>query len=251
MKCEQSEILISDAIYGELNPHQQGLLDAHLSSCKSCAALLDEMAEAKRLLNKQGLAGGSYDDIPERAGLDDLFQRLEPELNRIDAERFRHSRGHARSLVGAAIAVAASLIIAIAVTLQMPASDNGLPVANTGRFTPPAVDPALLQYLNRAELMLLQVANTHAGEANTLALPQNFARSMASEARVLTNADSISLRSGDRKLLRDIEFLLLQIANLDSDDAAEGVALLQQFLDQEGILFKIRLLELKEQNDVI
>lgn len=251
MQCEQSEILIGDAVYGELNPHQQSLLDAHLSSCNSCAALFDEMKEAKRLLNSQGLAGGSYDDIPERAGLDDLFQRLEPELNRIDAERFRHSQGHARSLVGAAIAVAASLIIAIAFTLQMPASDSGLPVANTDRVTPPAVDPALLQYLNRAELMLLQVANTHVGEANTLALPQNFARSMASEARVLTNAASVSLGSGDRKLLRDIEFLLLQIANLDSGDAAEGVALLQQFLDQEGILFKIRLLEMKEQNDVI
>jgi len=255
MNCEQTELLIGDAIYGELRPDLEQALDKHLAKCADCGRLHHELSEAQRELAGHGLTGGTFDDIPERANLDKLFEQLEPDLNRIDAERYRQRPAPLHGFIAGAIAVAATVIISVAVVLQpsttapagFPADRPQLAAAAPGQ----QVNPDLMNYLNQASPMLMQVANTQAGDVDQLPLSDNFIRNMASQARVLNSAETGSLTPGERKLLRDIEFLLLQVANLDEANAAEGVALLQQFLEDEGILFRIRLLELKEQSDVI
>ena len=99
--------------------------------------------------------------------------------------------------------------------------------------------------------MLMQVANAESEYGSVLPVQSTTARNMALEANVLTEVDNTSFGSGEKKLLRDIEFMLLQIANLDDSNMEEGVALLQQFLEDNGILFRIRLLELRDQDLVI
>jgi hypothetical protein len=74
---------------------------------------------------------------------------------------------------------------------------------------------------------------------------------MAVEANLLSTSDNYLVNSGQKRLLNDIEFLLLQIANLDEANAAIGVQLLQQYLEDSNILFKIRLLEMRDQSPVI
>ena len=130
------------------------------------------------------------------------------------------------------------------------------PDINISNQPPPIVaadlmNPDLMNYLDRAQVMLMQVANTQSDNGLVIPIRQAFARDMAFEANMLSGGGDIGVKSGQRKLLRDIEFLLLQIANLDESNMAEGVALLQQYMEVNSILFKIRLMEMRDQDLVI
>ena len=99
--------------------------------------------------------------------------------------------------------------------------------------------------------MLMQVANSETNNGSVIPVTNSFARNMASEASFLSSIEDEAVNSGQKKLLRDIEFLLLQLANLDDSNLEEGVALMQRYLEENSVLFKIRLLEMKDQNLVI
>jgi hypothetical protein len=80
---------------------------------------------------------------------------------------------------------------------------------------------------------------------------QTFARDMALQANFMSNDMNDSFSSGQSRLLRDIEFMLLQIANLDESNMEEGVQLLQQYMEDNSVLLKIRLMEMRNQPQVI
>ena len=144
-------------------------------------------------------------------------------------------------------ALAASLIIFVTGFVFLSSNQTEVPVAAVNQN----VSPELMSYLNRAQIMLMQVANTETAADSAFPIQRTFARDMALEASFLNGADNNPFASGERKLLRDIEFMLLQIANLDESNMEVGVDLLQRFLEENGILFRIRLLEMRDQDLVI
>lgn len=248
MNCESFELLLADVLYGDEAVELSADAQQHLKSCAGCAALYEEMKAAKLGLDEIGLERELYGDIPERAGLTDLYDKISPSLDQVDAQRYREMprRGIA-PWSAAAGAIAASLLIFIT-AFVVTQSD---PDMETSPLIVDAPNPELMNYLNRAEVMLMQVANAESTNGSVLPVGQTFARDMALEANLLTNADNSPFDSGERKLLKDIEFLLRQIANLDDANMSVGVPLLQRFLEENGILFKIRLMELNDQELVL
>jgi hypothetical protein len=247
MNCEACQILITDAVFdnGELPDHFA--IKTHLEQCAECTAFLSELKGNVASLRLEGLSGPSYEDIPQRANLDSLWNNIQPSLDKIDAERFRQrSKKSYRGPLASLVAIAACLAIFIGIQqepVEAPASSPGVAQSS--------INPELINYLNRAQVMLLQVANSSAPQAMDIPMSQNFARDMALEASFLNSDGNYSVNAGQKKLLKDIEFLLTQIANLDESNAALGVDLLQRFLEEKNILFKIRLLELREKQNLI
>ncbi|MEQ8953908.1 MAG: zf-HC2 domain-containing protein [Gammaproteobacteria bacterium] len=254
LSCESSQVLIADGLYDQLTKSDEQELQKHLQECVQCRQVLDDVEAAKSALESRGISSDSYDDIPERAELDELWYRLQPSLDSIDAERYRQSRQGSRPFFnrwGPALAVAASLVLVLSIalaTFDQPSSNPEL-VSAQPVFT--TVDPELLQYLNRAQTMLMQVANTDVPSSSMVPMQQSFARNMAQEASFLTTAREESFSSGQSRLLKDIEYLLLQIANLDESNMEEGVALLQNYMEVNSILLRIRLVEMRNQEQVI
>lgn len=258
LNCESFEVLLADVLYSDdavessiAEPSIAELpaeAQQHLHSCQTCEALYEELKNAKLGLDELGLERELYADIPERASLADLYDKLSPRLDQIDAQRFRELPRRGIAPWSAAIgAIAASFLIfitAFVITQSDPETAPAPMIVN-------APSPDLMNYLNRAELMLMQVANAESTNGSVLPVGQTFARDMALEASLLTGADNSPFDSGERKLLKDIEFLLRQIANLDEANMNVGVPLLQRFLEENGILFKIRLMELSDQELVI
>lgn len=247
LSCESTQELMVDALYLE-EPHAMSPeLRAHLDDCESCRDEFEQLQQACAALDASGIKQESYQDIPERASLSDMFEKLSPELDRIDAERYRQLQGRSHSPWSVALgAIAASLIIFVTGFVYL-SSNPTQPLNNTPSSQ---VSPELMNYLNKAQVMLMQVANTEQ-EAPVLPIQRASARNLASEANMLTAMDNSPFATGERKLLRDIEFMLLQIANLDDSNMEEGVALLQRFLEENGVLFRIRLLEMRDQSQVI
>ncbi len=247
LSCEESQKLMADALYEDHPDVMPSSLRLHLEECANCQPVYLELQESLAALNASGVTNESFQDIPERASMDDLFDRLSPELDRIDAERYRDL--HQKKVSPGSMilgAIAASLVIFVTGFVYL--SSN--PVQPENNVVSSGVNPELMNYLDRAQVMLMQVANTER-EAPVLPIQSTTARNLASEAGLLTAIDNNPFASGERKLLRDIEFMLLQIANLDQSNMNEGVALLQQFLEENSILFRIRLLEMRNQDQVI
>ncbi len=145
------------------------------------------------------------------------------------------------------LAIAASVILFVSITsIDLTNSSTEPEIAAS-----PLTSPELMSYLNRAQVPLLVVANAGSENVSIIPIGQSFARDMAFEASLLSTSMDDSSSSGQRKLLRDIEFLLRQIANQDESNMAEGVALLQSYLEQNSVLFKIRLLEMRDQEVLI
>ena len=247
LSCEATEILIADAIYQDNSDDIPEVLTQHLESCADCRKLFDELLQARKLIESAGLEHSLFDDIPERAALDTLHERLLPGLDKTDAQRFRElPAAHSARWYMAVGALAASFVIFMTGFVFI--SSN--PTDTTNTVIAQQVNPELMNYLNRAEVMLMQVANTDSVNRSALPIQRTIARDMALEANLLNEVDQGSFASGERKLLRDIEFMLLQIANLDDSNMEEGVALLQRFLEENGVLFKIRLMEMRD-NDLV
>lgn len=248
LNCESSQLLMADALYGSLPQQQDNELQQHLQECESCRTLLAELHADKSVLESHGIASGNFDDIPERAAMDDLWSNIQPGLDNIDAERYR-SRRHFRPApyLAAAMAVAASVIVFLAVVPDT--LEESVPASTVARTSD--ISPELLNYLTRVETMLMSVANANEGSSSVVPVQQSFARDMAMQANYMTdNMDDI-FSSGQSRLLKDIEFMLLQIANLDEANMEEGVRLLQQYMEDNSVLLKIRLMEMRNQSEII
>ena len=248
LSCESCQFLMADALYEQIDNRLELQMQQHLHSCASCQSIQQELQAARVQLRESGVHGPDFDDIPERVSLDEIWNRIEPALDRIDAQRYSEIARYSLTPWAAAItAIAASVLVFFAVT-SPPLNDT----SPQPQFVSAAgISPVLMNYLDRAQVMLMQVANTESANAQFIPVTDAFARNMAFEANLLSVTGEGSVNAGQRKLLKDIEFLLLQVANLDESNMTEGVALLKQFLEQNSILFRIRLLEMRDQELVI
>jgi len=248
LSCDRCQELIADALYDALDANQQLSLQNHLEKCTDCRQLHTEMREATHALHAQGIRSGLHDDIPERVALDAMWENLQPELNRIDAERYRAlPRQRYQRMIGISVAIAASLALVIAILPLLSSNDVAAPQPVASAL----ISPELMEYLTRAEVMLLLVANAETQNVSAVPIRPTFARDLALEANVLNTNMQRTINSGQSQLLQDIEFLLMQIANLDSTNMEQGVQLLQQYLEENSVLFKIRLLEMRAQESFI
>ena len=248
LTCEACQNLMTDRLYEELDDAHEEDLQQHLQSCDICESELQELLLATRQLKEAGIHGNDFSDIPERAALDGIWQTLEPALDKIDADRYRLlPKNRMTPFLAFASALAASVIVFVAATLIVPTDSGPEPQLALTEM----INPELMSYLDRAQVMLLLVANAETDTVETIPIRQSFARDMAFEASLLNTSLDSGSSSGQRKLLRDIEFLLMQIANLDESNMAEGIALLQNYLEANSVLFKIRLLEMRDQDLVI
>jgi len=257
LSCDSVHELMVDALYLPDSEELPARLSRHLESCASCREEFAELKHARELLESAGLRHDNFDDIPERASLDNLYDKLSGELDRIDAQRYHAQARRGLAPWSVAVgAIAASLVIFVTGYIVLSSNELTpveLPMETAfNETTGPAVsNTELMNYLSRAQVMLMQVANAESEYGSVLPVQSSTARNMALEANVLTEVDNSSFGSSEKKLLRDIEFMLMQIANLDESNMEEGVALLQQFLEDNGILFRIRLLEMRDQDLVI
>jgi hypothetical protein len=253
LSCESSQLLIADGLYGDLPADRQQALQLHIEHCQHCRELLDDLQAGKNFLESEGLASGNFDDIPERVQLDSLWENMEPTLDAIDADRFRNQSRRFRPApwVATGMAIAASLLLFISLLPTGLQTETGIEAPAGEIASNQAIAPELLNYLTRVETLLMTVANTEANNTAMVPVQQTFARDMALQANFMSNDMDDSFSSGQSRLLRDIEFMLLQIANLDESNMEEGVQLLQQYMEDNSVLLKIRLMEMRNQPQVI
>ena len=74
---------------------------------------------------------------------------------------------------------------------------------------------------------------------------------MALEAQVLATGHESELSVSQQQLLRDVQYLLAQYANLQEGDMQSGLEVLQYFLGNNTVLFRMSLAEMRDEIPVI
>ncbi len=119
----------------------------------------------------------------------------------------------------------------------------------------PAGDPRLVRaenYIERSKILLLALANFDPARKDSygLDLPRQkeISRGLVAEAAFLKGDLQSPADRRLRELVSDLEVILLQIANLESENDLESVELVQRGVDERGLLMKINLNDMERED---
>lgn len=101
---------------------------------------------------------------------------------------------------------------------------------------------ALGDHLERAQMILVELANAHPRDEASLADEQQRARELVSENRLYRQTAALDGDAALASVLDDVERALLAIAHSPSNISAAELQRIQHRIEEQGILFKIRVL---------
>ena len=258
IKCQKTKDLMLEALYGELPAGDRALFDAHLRACPECAAEYSVLGATLEVMDRR--------ERPDPGGAfwDGYWDRLEKKMERGTltteapaSEPFWRRARRAFSTVPRwayqASAALALVVVGVLIGRSVFAPSGPGPVTGPAEVVaavPPA-DPMLVRaddYIQRSKVLLLGLVNTDpaADGMYGLNLPRQkqISRELLSEAAYLKPALRAGRNDRLRELVSDLEVILLQIANLESENDLEGVELVRAGVDKRGLLLQINLSEM-------
>jgi hypothetical protein len=252
--CKKCQDLFCEAFYKELNAEQKNFLESHIRVCEECESEYDEMTSTLKVMEKRARPE------PEKAYWDGYWNKLARRME--DAKTLTpksESWWRAFTFVPkwAYQTAAALLLVFLGVffgrmVFSPPVSDTkqahrpGL-ISQQG----PGVELAsrTQNYIERSKLMLLALVNfdpeTEDSYALNLPYQQQISKELVQEASYLKSklADSGQRRLGN--LIADLEVILLQIANLESEYDFEAIDIVKEGVNRRGILMQINLTDIR------
>lgn len=249
---------MDEALLGELSPQDKSSLDSHVASCPSCASEYESLRATLRIM------GGRERPDPGREFWDGYWDRLADRMDRETSEerpaggwwkrlaglahsvpRWAYQTAAALVLVGAGILIGRLILSSPTPSVERPGGKPGgaLLLASNS-------DPATRarDYLDRSKLVILALVNynpaTEDSYALDLPLQKKISRELVTEAGRLKTDLKAPRDHRLRELVSDLEIILIQIANLESENDLEAVEFVKQGVATRGVLLKINLSEM-------
>lgn len=209
----------------------------HLGECAECAAELKKLQSVLMAVNDQTLP------VPERPHYDEqIWAAVKPRLN-AEPERsgiLAWLRPQRLAFAGGMLALLIFAFLIGRVTKSpSPTPTPGPEPNNTERLVRAEVG----SHLERSQMVLVELSNAEAGKGG-LDITEEQAR-----ARDLLEANRLYRQSAKRAgdpavaaVLDELERVLVEIANSPSDLSQQRLAELQQQIQDQGILFKVRVI---------
>jgi len=223
--------------YGEAGETGETLeTERHLDECDQCRALYGSL---QRLLNVV-----SAMPAPERGpeyGVQ-VWRRIEGKLR---ARRLWWRWAGGPPVLRYALACA-GMVALLTVAYQAgrfdPRPPAPLPVADDGQTSERVLRVAVGDYLDRSQMVLIELANTTAKGPVDISSEQERAGDLVSETRLYRQT---AAHTGDTRVssvLEELERVLVDITHAPSKISPQELGDLRRRLEAEGILFKIRVL---------
>jgi hypothetical protein len=257
-ECQKCQGLVIEALYNELDPEEKSFFNAHLESCPRCAAEYKEMSAALCIMKKRERPD------PGQKFWDGYWEKLQARLEKKEARRPEPLRAWKRLFrpleaapkwayqAAAALALVAMGVIAGRILLSPPAPP--VQQAQQGQaISPPSqqaeVELRAQNYFDRSKLILLALVNydPKTQDPYGLDLPRQkqVSRELVNEAGYLKDELTDPSQRRLRELVTDLETILIQIANLESQNDLAAVEFVKQGVENRGVLLKINLSEME------
>lgn len=217
--------------YGEVEdfaPYRE-----HLSECAACAA---QYVELQRVLE---LAG--RDAVPER-GEDYgamVWQRIAPRLSR----RPRWLAGLLRPRNWALAGAMAGLMVAAFLVGRLSTS-RPVPVqpAAAEQVRERVLLVAVGDHLERSQMVLLELVNARPQPTTDITLEKTYAQDLVDTNRLYRQTAAGAGETEVASVLDELERVLLEIAHSPSEVSGAQLKKIQQRIESQGILFKVRVI---------
>ncbi len=252
--CKKCQDLFGEAFYEELNAEQKNFLESHIRVCEECESEYDEITSTLKVMEKRARPE------PEQAYWNGYWNRL---ARRMEEEKTLTPKSESwwRAFTFApkwAFQTAAALLLVFlgvffgrmffsaAVSDTKQAHRPGL-ISQQG----PGVELAsrTQNYIERSKLMLLALVNfdpeTEDSYALNLPYQQQISKELVQEASFLKSKLADSGQRRLENLIIDLEVILLQIANLESEYDFEVIDIVKEGVNRRGILMQINLTDIR------
>lgn len=258
-KCKKCRTLFLESYYGELDASNKKFIDDHISVCKKCRSRFAEMEAVLQFTGKRirPEPPEEFWDSYEKK----LARKIETEeASEKDRKSLKEKPGRRFSVVPkwayqAAAAVTLIIIgIFIGRTLFSP-SISGVQHASQQLDLAPQPQPETVlvnrsqDYIERSKLILLALVNFDPSLEDPYALDLPFQKQVSKEllleAAYLKNELAESDQERLENLIASLEIILLQIANLESENDLDAIELVRDGINRRGLLMEINLTDLR------
>jgi hypothetical protein len=257
--CKKCQSLFLEAFYEEMNLEQKQFFKDHLSVCEKCKSKFEEMKSTLQFMGKRVRPepGKIFWDLYEER----LAQRIEKE-EILQPERESWQKRFARTFTFApkwAYQAAAALVlivvgIFIGRMVFLPSTQEIQQASmQPGLATPQQPGTELVRrtqnYIERSKLILLALVNFDPATEDPYALDLPYQQQVSKELLQQTGLLRQDLAESKQRrlegLIANLEMILLQIANLESENDFEAIELIKEGADNQGIMMEINLTDLR------
>jgi hypothetical protein len=178
--------------------------------------------------------------VPERgSGYGaDVWSRIEPQIAR---RRWRLFPAATWRWAWAGAAAVALLAVAFLAGRHYPQARPAGSIAGDTKVRERVLLVAVGDYLERSQMVLVELANTRASGPLDIASEQERVRDLVSETRLYRQTAASTGTAEVAGLLDELERVLVEIAQGPSRLEPDALARLRDRLEGEGIIFKIRV----------
>lgn len=220
----------------------------HLVDCPGCR---DEYARLRATLSAIDLP------IPERAPDYEaqLWSTLNPRLVEAGAEKKNRSFWSAAlqprrwAIAGALATIVVAAFLAGRFTRPQPPAPGPSPVTQASTQQPLAHDRILMvavgDHLDRTQMVLVELANTRAEGKVDISTERDLAQNLVDENRLYRLTAQHKDDPEIASVLDQVERVLIDIAHQPDSVSAKQLEELQQRIEAQGVLFKIRVIDSK------
>ena len=256
-ECRKCENLFEKALYNEMDEHEKEFFHEHLISCKNCAARFEELEATLNLvkMNKRREQDETF--------MENFWETLEPNLpSKKSANHSLHLRipdwlsfnfKWKYQIAGGFVLLLLGFFLGKYITGVNEAvnTNPGTASAKT-ELSENAVNAEASKYLERSKVILLGITNFDSSkeddEVFNLQYMKKISKQLASQAVVLKDDLKDPSQQELKRLVANLELIMLQIANLETKHNANGIELIKDLVNNKGIFLKINIQQLSENN---
>jgi hypothetical protein len=255
--CKNYERLFEKALYDELTHTEEKIFMEHINSCSSCRLKFQELKETLTELKKY------QRPEPDEDFMNSFWGTLQPKLavNGNTQKNpwakliyfFRSDFKWKYQLAGGIAILVIGLFIGKYFLAER--GDNNQAVTsnkNELAVSEAKADLDAAKYIERSKILLLGIVNFDPSkdDAETINLShiKNISKQLASEAPALKADLNEPSQQQLKRLVSNLQLILLQIANLEEKNNLDGIELIKEGVNSQNIFLKINIQQLQEGN---
>jgi hypothetical protein len=233
--------------YGELPASERQMANEHMAHCAECAAEFQKIQQVLGAVNEETFPVPVREEPYEAA----VWERLRPQLPQKSQAWWTAWLAPQRlALAGALAAIIVVAFMAGRVT-GPPAGPPQTAGQQPEKVRERVVLVAVGDHLEKSQMILIELANADPqGSGMDISSEQQRARELLSANRLYKQSAQKVADPAIRKVLDDLERVLVEVANSPDKLDSQQLAELQQQIESQGLLFRVRVLGSKVNSKV-